>query len=711
MKIRIQLTSDMCLASGDGYNSVVDTEVVHDEYGLPSIPAKRLKGCLREVAQELVDWQQLDEGVLLQLFGQEGDRKAKLVLSDARLEGYDSYVEEIKRARNNGKNVVHAQNVLRQFTYIRTQTAIDTETGIADEGSLRNMRVVKKGLVFEAQAEVPKQLQKEFAQICRQLRHMGVARTRGLGEVTVTVEAEKDASTETAFAQAMAQVKRTKAEEIRISYWMQLKSPVLLKSVAGGETRTQDYLEGNKMLGILAEALGQEAFRSEILESGVICSNAYLSDLMERMVPASAAYYVNKDQKVQDNVLVVKNRAAQCEDSRRDTAQITPLANCFVGQARDGVRRMVRTSSEIHYHHARPGDKSIGRATRDTAFYQLSSLSAGQVFAGYIQCKSSLGEVIVGALEKMKNTRIGNNRSSEYGAINIVKVEVAPMEKVSCKDEVFCMRMVAPTIIYNDMGMCTTSVSDVEKTVGELVGAEVKVEATFLKYATLGGYNTTWQRPKPVLNVLDKGTTYVFRVISGEATIPMGESIFVGERNHEGYGEIIFEKVSNEYCEKMLTITSEVSKAPVKITTNLVEELEMQEACDIAMSIGRESAKSVLKGEGEEKALTAISRVFLVFYEKSSIREGRGVLDPNAMLKEIESWTESTKKKSEKKDCAESLVEWNYEKKLVEACPTISWKRALEQMYYYYYMKGLLTEAKYINAGEKRAKKEVKRSE
>lgn len=50
-QIRIELLSDLCAADGNGYNSSVDVDVCHDDCGLPYIPAKRLKGCLRECAQ------------------------------------------------------------------------------------------------------------------------------------------------------------------------------------------------------------------------------------------------------------------------------------------------------------------------------------------------------------------------------------------------------------------------------------------------------------------------------------------------------------------------------------------------------------------------------------------------------------------------------------------------------------------------------------
>ena len=48
MKIQIKLLSDLCTCSGETYNSIVDTDVTYDENGIPYIPAKRIRGCIRE---------------------------------------------------------------------------------------------------------------------------------------------------------------------------------------------------------------------------------------------------------------------------------------------------------------------------------------------------------------------------------------------------------------------------------------------------------------------------------------------------------------------------------------------------------------------------------------------------------------------------------------------------------------------------------------
>lgn len=65
--MKIRLLSDLCVADGGIYNSSIDTDICYDSYGLPFIPAKRIKGCLRECGIELRDWG--EELPLEEIFG------------------------------------------------------------------------------------------------------------------------------------------------------------------------------------------------------------------------------------------------------------------------------------------------------------------------------------------------------------------------------------------------------------------------------------------------------------------------------------------------------------------------------------------------------------------------------------------------------------------------------------------------------------------
>ena len=52
-KLRITLRSDLCAGSGESFGNSVDTDICISDAGLPYIPARRLKGCLRAEAVQL----------------------------------------------------------------------------------------------------------------------------------------------------------------------------------------------------------------------------------------------------------------------------------------------------------------------------------------------------------------------------------------------------------------------------------------------------------------------------------------------------------------------------------------------------------------------------------------------------------------------------------------------------------------------------------
>lgn len=140
MQLIIRLLSDLCTYSGDTHNSLVDTDVVYDENGIPYIPAKRIKGCIREAALEMVELG-IAPSELHEIFGKEGQQSSAFSLSNAYIENYGEVTDVLKKCCHT--ELKSPQNVLDQYTYMRVQTAVNPETGTAQENSLRRIRVVK----------------------------------------------------------------------------------------------------------------------------------------------------------------------------------------------------------------------------------------------------------------------------------------------------------------------------------------------------------------------------------------------------------------------------------------------------------------------------------------------------------------------------------------------------------------------------------------
>ena len=539
----ISLLSDMCVSDGGVYNSALDMDACHDEYGFPFIPAKRIKGCLRECALELNDW---GKNINIEgIFGDKGNRGASLRLGNAYLENYADMKEVV--IKNQHALIFHPQNILNHFSYIRTQTSINYETGVAKDTSLRTMRVVNKGCVFKADIEFDEKYAQDIEECCAILTNMGMGRTRGLGEVKVTLGENM-------------QIDQTRQIELtaganRLEYSVFLEDPVICKSINKGEAETLDYIEGSKILGIIAQRLKEE--NKDIvnfMREPLYCANAYIACGEKRCVEIPASFYSIKNDSVH-YINKVYEKVFDPKTSEKETQkmdekkQINMMKHCYVlFDDKSLVKVNVRT--EERYHHTRPEDKSIGRAIDEAQFYHIESLRSGQKFKGYISGTAEQIRQIVELFSKTDTYYIGYGRNSEYGK---VRIQVEKTEKRGSKTLRQCKNLIvkleAPAIIYNRRAFYSTDVKDLIEEIDCLLGLQgteyqAKQIDKFLNYTTVGGFNVTWGKRKPTMDVFDKGSVLVYHFES-PIDLEIPAELFIGERTAEGYGEIAVEEVSD----------------------------------------------------------------------------------------------------------------------------------------------------------------------
>lgn len=534
-QLKMNLLSDMCVSDGGVYNSSVDIDICYDAYGFPYIPAKRIRGCLRECAIELQDWNM--DIPWQKMFGKEGnsENRAAIRIGDAHLEGF----KEMKTlvGKNEGKVVFHPQNILNHFTYTRTQTSINYETGVADATSLRTMRVADKGLTFIAEVDMDPAYQKNLESCCAVFHSIGVSRTRGVGEINVSLEPSHSERIETGH------VPYVEGAEILL-YELFLEEPVICKSVNGGEARTQDYIEGSKMQGLLLENADSREELLRIMNSEeLFCSNAYIAWDGMRCTEVPAYMYSVKN----DNSHYVNKLYQEPACVKEEELQLNAMKHCYVYVDKEQKLYKKTVKIEERYHHRRPEDKAIGRAAEEangnSQFYQMSSIESGQSFKGYFAGSVEQVKAIYDILSKQDIYYIGYSRTSEYGKI---RLQITGMKKktppVKEKVKTFVVKLEAPAIVYNKNAFYSTDAQDLIDEVNAALGiSESMLDADagirrYIHYTTIGGYNTTWKHPKPVIVAFDKGTVLLYRLKEEiELTIP---SVFVlGERVTEGYGE------------------------------------------------------------------------------------------------------------------------------------------------------------------------------
>lgn len=201
IELSIELLSDTLVGSGEGWGATIDSDIVFDKYGLPYIPAKRIKGCLRESAVEVLEMfeqakiQFVSQKEIDSLFGKAGQTESgELSISNAYIENYASNKHWIEWLENTHGSIISKDAVLNTFTSIRRQTAIE-KNGVKKEHSLRTSRVLNRGLKFSSKIEISGKIESRKIDLlsftARNLRHIGTNRNRGFGVVNCSLSGEQ----------------------------------------------------------------------------------------------------------------------------------------------------------------------------------------------------------------------------------------------------------------------------------------------------------------------------------------------------------------------------------------------------------------------------------------------------------------------------------------------------------------------------------------
>ncbi len=191
-KLEIKLEGPALIGSGVGFGVEIDTDIVFDEFGLPYIPAKRIKGCLREAANEINDMFSIAEIDAVKIdinktFGKTGEQDlAPVYFSNLYLPDYEKSRVWLRYFTNEYSTFIMHDRIIEHFTEIYQQTKID-KYGVADEHTLRTIRVLKKGLRFEGQVKVDSDeeiILNTLRFACQNFRQLGTKRNRGYGKIT-----------------------------------------------------------------------------------------------------------------------------------------------------------------------------------------------------------------------------------------------------------------------------------------------------------------------------------------------------------------------------------------------------------------------------------------------------------------------------------------------------------------------------------------------
>lgn len=187
--MEVELLTEAVFGSGNMVPGLVDLEVLHDEEGFPYMKGKTVKGKIKEEFAHAL-WcltegrKNIEDPLVKEFFGSpDMEGRAVLVFSDLCM---DSRVKSLFSEKIR-EGEIEPWEILNAVTGIRNFTAVNYETGTAEKGSLRRVRVIRKGLRFYSRISTARDLNPQeellLSAAVLSLKYLGTMETRGKGAV------------------------------------------------------------------------------------------------------------------------------------------------------------------------------------------------------------------------------------------------------------------------------------------------------------------------------------------------------------------------------------------------------------------------------------------------------------------------------------------------------------------------------------------------
>ena len=545
--LRIELQSDLCSGSGYSYAGIIDSDICYDDFGIPYIPAKRIRGCLRETLESCL-YAKSYAGTARDLFGAGGERTiSDLVIGNAFPENYDRLKSQIRQKRDAGGDAAvfyDAQSILGRFTHVLAQTRI-RQDGTADDNSLRYTRVVNQysplesartNLVFEAEVSCSEEYQEMLEDIAAATRHMGLKRNRGFGNVTCSLQnIRKQEKVEIAEA-----VPGGSEDPRVIRYRIHNLDPLMLSGTEEAVSRT--YISGQSVLGAAAgKYLSQKSgdadtaeFRDLFLNGTVQYSNAYPSDGHTAYFPAPL--YINRRKKTKVYMNVIHREEMPPEAGGNADPGDVPkrLKGEYLTWDRDSVAAC-EVNRDVVYHHSHHKEDGI--------LYSMEVLQPDQIFEGTILLPGKYKALITSLLTGSEYY-FGKSRSSQYGRCRVKIVNAGegtgyPGGESVGRGRHLVVTFLSDALFLSDCGEYTVYYEEVAELVRRELGIRAAQEDTpeylpSILTTTATGYQGQWNLRRSADPAVAAGSYLVYRLADDFRL----EKHFIGERTLEGYGQI-----------------------------------------------------------------------------------------------------------------------------------------------------------------------------
>lgn len=612
-RLRIELLSDCLPGSGMGNSALIDTDCVFDAYGFPMIPGKRLKGCLRETAQKLLmmGYPEAYGRQVEALFG-DAQSEGSLLIGNAEIEGVQALKQQIDHYRSGKAGeatfLLMPDAVREYYTCLHTRTAIG-ENGVAKDHSLRTVRTVRRGNVFECDLSFPAEDETLVRTCAKALRHIGTNRSRGFGHVRM----------ELMDAEGRSGQGNEQPAGSSIDVVLRLKTPVIVDT---------PYIPGVMARGAIAAQYMKRHSAppsGDYSEDPLFCSlfledcffgPAVLTDREHRAYHPVSASVVRL--KVPEKERCEYYDLAVSDPPGTQTKSVKP--NVVWSLCSEEKKAYVQKVRHVkHMHHAMTGE-----------MFSYEALEAGQLFRMRISGKPEALRDMQALLGGIGELRIGKSRGAQYGCVAIEDIKPSQEEAQCAPSRRFVMTLEAPAILTDDHGTPRADCSVLLRALEEKLGCGVRLIRAFAVNGSVEGYNAQWRLSKPSVPALDVSTTVVFET---EEEMALPREMRLGERNQEGYGLVRIDAAAERKPEfdgvKPITEVERVEASQAwkaflsQFENRYVHQKLRQHAIDRAQKTVNDAVKEAVKGAvrgraREELASRAVQSLYTLALQAES---------------------------------------------------------------------------------------------
>lgn len=584
--IEIELKSESVFG-GDGEQlGTVDLDIQCDEYGIPYYAGRTLKGVLREQAEWYLNLlpepeKRETQKALERLFGIPDERGAgiqnqnyhSLRIGDAKIS------ESIRKTIINKvqNNKVHPREILNAFTTVRSMTKINHVTGVAEDKSLRQVRVIKPRFTFYAPVYVQGKLtnveKQLFENSVKLLRQIGIMRNRGKGAVTCKLhwnDENRNISTN--------QVGLDK-ESNYLLLRIDIEEPIKISHVLGTSDSSQalNYIPGSVLRGALIHRYLQDnGLSEEEIDTSEIFNhefvqfwNGYLMVQEKRGLPFVQHLFEPKaNSKTEMKRRKLYNSLNEQINKIRNASPVKVSRHVMILDDEEKVlkTRNVRLNSSLHM------SVNGNRANDDnvTQLYRYEAIAPNQTFQSVVMAKGESDFVKWLQNQTELTLWLGGARNSGYGRVKIVinRTNAHPEQpKEISIDKAKELYIIATSdwLLQNRRGQWVSAID--HKWLEEQLGAKLSLMNQVVNVRQSGGYISKWQAYQPMINGVQAGSIFRYEIKENrnlnEETIAKLVEKGVGARRNEGYGRLI-----------VLTDWEYEHLVDIKTTPQIVEQLQ-----------------------------------------------------------------------------------------------------------------------------------------